>query len=526
MKIVLTGFMGTGKTSVGRELSRRLGYEFIDTDNLIEEQEGMPISLIFKEKGEDYFRSVECAVVKEVSEKNNVVTATGGGIIKNKKNVENLGRRGVIVWLKADPEIILKRVMLEGGKRPLLDVEEPLNEIKKLLAEREKLYMQSDISIETSFITPGEAAEEIIERLSLDVEKVRVELKERSYEIIIGRKTLQKLGLRLIEFRPSNIAIVSNKTIFPLYKDVILKSISECGLKPEVFLVPDGEEYKDILWASYLYGQLLKARFDRDSLLVAFGGGVVGDLTGFVASTYMRGIKYIQVPTTLLAQVDSSAGGKTGVNHELGKNMIGTFYQPSLVLADVDTLKTLPQKEFSAGIAEIIKYGVIADKGLFDFLEANIKNIFLLGDSLIDVIKRSCEIKADVVSRDERESGLRAILNFGHTIGHAIETATGYTRFLHGEAIAIGMCAAARIAVRMGIFQEKDAERIKNLVELYKLPSTMPDGINTSGIINAMEVDKKVKAGKIRFILPESIGKVRIEEDIDREIIKEVLIPF
>ncbi|MDZ4383603.1 MAG: 3-dehydroquinate synthase, partial [Thermodesulfovibrionia bacterium] len=367
---------------------------------------------------------------------------------------------------------------------------------------------------------------EIIERLSLDVEKVRVELKERSYEIIIGRKTLQKLGLRLIEFRPSSIAIVSNKTVFPLYKDLILKSISECGLKPEVFLVPDGEEYKDILWASYLYGQLLKARFDRDSLLVAFGGGVVGDLTGFVASTYMRGIKYIQVPTTLLAQVDSSVGGKTGVNHELGKNMIGTFYQPSLVLVDVDTLKTLPQKEFSAGIAEIIKYGVIADKGLFDFLEANIKDIFSLGDSLIDVIKRSCEIKADMVSRDERESGLRAILNFGHTIGHAIETATGYTRFLHGEAIAIGMCAAARIAVRMGIFQGKDAERIKNLVELYKLPSTMPDNINISDINNAMEVDKKVKAGKIRFILPESIGKVRIEDNVDREIIKEILIPF
>ena len=207
----------------------------------------------------------------------------------------------------------------------------------------------------------------------------------------------------------------------------------------------------------------------------------------------MRGIKYIQVPTTLLAQVDSSVGGKTGVNHELGKNMIGTFYQPSLVLVDVDTLKTLPQKEFSAGIAEIIKYGVIADKGLFDFLEANIKDIFSLGDSLIDVIKRSCEIKADVVSKDERETGLRAILNFGHTIGHAIETATGYTRFLHGEAIAIGMCAAARIAVRMGIFQKKDAERIKNLVELYKLPSTMPDNINISDINNAMEVDKKVK---------------------------------
>lgn len=523
MKIVLTGFMGTGKTSVGRELSRRLGYEFIDTDTLIEEQEGMPISLIFKEKGEDYFRSIECSIVKEVSEKNNVVIATGGGVIKNKKNVDNLRKRGIIIWLKAEPEVILKRVMLEGGKRPLLDVEEPLNEINKLLAEREELYMQSDIAVDTSFITPGETAEEIIEKLCLDMEIVRVELKERSYEIIIGRKTLEKLGLRLIEFRPSSIAIVANKTVFPLYKDAILRSVSECGLIPEVFLIPDGEEYKDLLWASYLYGELLKAKFDRDSLLIAFGGGVIGDLTGFVASTYMRGVKYVQVPTTLLAQVDSSVGGKTGVNHELGKNMIGTFYQPSLVLIDVDTLRTLPQREFSAGIAEIIKYGVIADRGLFDSLETNIRDIFSLGDSIINIIKHSCEIKADVVSKDEREAGLRAILNFGHTIGHALETVTGYTRFLHGEAISIGMCAAAQVAVRLGIFQEKEAERIKNLVELYKLPSKIPDDINISDIINAMEIDKKVKAGKIRFILPEVIGKVRIEDSVDRDLIKEVL---
>ena len=237
----------------------------------------------------------------------------------------------------------------------------------------------------------------------------------------------------------------------------------------------------------------------------------------------MSGIKYIHVPTTLLAQVDSSVGGKTGVNHELGKNMIGTFYQPSLVLIDVDTLKTLPQREFSAGIAEIIKYGVIADRGLFDSLETNIRDIFSSGDSLISIIKRSCEIKAAVVSKDERETGLRAILNFGHTIGHALETVTGYTRFLHGEAIAIGMCASARIAVRLGIFKEKDAELIKSLVELYNLPGTIPDDINISDIINAMEIDKKVKAGKIRFILPESVGKVRIEENVNRELLKEVL---
>ncbi len=523
MKIVLTGFMGTGKTSVGEELSRRLGCPFIDTDTLIEKREGMPVSLIFREKGEDYFRKVERAVVEEVSLNNNVVIATGGGVIKDERNVRNLSRMGIIIWLKADPKIILRRVMLEGGKRPLLDVEEPLEEIMRLLSERERFYMKADLSIDTGYITPGEAAQDIIERLGLDMQEVTVELKDRSYKIVIGKRGLQKLGLRLKEFRPSNIAIVCNKTVFPFYRDAVQKSFDGCGITPEVFLLPDGEEYKDLLWVSYIYGELLKARFDRESLLIALGGGVVGDITGFVASTYMRGIKYVQVPTTLLAQVDSSVGGKTGVNHTLGKNMIGTFYQPSLVLIDVDTLKTLPGREFRAGISEIIKYGVIADKSLFAFLEENREGILAGGDSLVHVIKRSCEIKADVVSKDERESGLRETLNFGHTIGHALETAGRYTRFLHGEAVAIGICYASALAVKMGVLQNEDAERIKKLIEKYDLPTQIPDDISVSEIMYAMEIDKKVKAGKIRIILPEAIGRVRIQEDVDRGIIKEVL---
>ncbi|MBI5663840.1 MAG: 3-dehydroquinate synthase [Nitrospirae bacterium] len=523
MKIVLTGFMGTGKTSVGKELSRMLGYQFVDTDKLIEEKEGKPVSLIFKEKGEDHFRKLEQDTVKEVSMMRNVVIATGGGVIKNRKNVENLGRNGIIVWLKAEPEIILKRVMTEGGKRPLLDVEEPLQEINNLLSARIKLYEQADTSIDTNYITPRESANEIIDRLGLDHPGVAVDLNERSYNIVIGSKVLPKLGLRIKKFRPSKIAIISNTTIFPLYKDLLFGPLRQYHIVPEIILIPDGEEYKDLLWIYYIHSKLLKARFDRDSLLIAFGGGVVGDITGFIASTYMRGIRYMQVPTTLLAQVDSSVGGKTGVNHPLGKNMIGAFYQPSLVLIDIDILRTLPKREFYAGMAEIIKYGVIADGKLFDDLETNMENILSLGDGLINIIRRSCEIKADVVSRDEREGGLRAILNFGHTIGHAIETVTGYKRYLHGEAIAIGMCAAADLAVRMKIFQKDEAIRLRKLVEMYNLPSRVPDDLNVSEMISAMEVDKKAKAGKLRFILPESIGKVRIEEDVDRGLIREVL---
>jgi 3-dehydroquinate synthase len=523
MKIVLTGFMGTGKTSVGRELSRKLGYRFVDTDVLIEEREGMQISLIFKKKGEDYFRKVERDTVEEASQIKNVVIATGGGVIKSRKNVEDLGNRGIIVWLKANPEIILKRVMTEGGKRPLLDVAEPLNEIEYLLKERLPLYEKADLCIDTNYITAEETALEIIERLGLDVQNISVDLKERSYRIVIGTKILQKLGLRVKEFRPSKVAVISNTTIFPIYRDTLLKSLREYNIDPSVLLLPDGEEYKDFLWSYYLHGQLLKSRFDRNSLLIALGGGVVGDITGFVASTYMRGIRCIQVPTSLLAQVDSSVGGKTGVNHPLGKNMIGAFYQPSLVMIDIDTLRTLPKREFYAGMAEIIKYGIIADRTLFDFLKTNKEGILSLGDDIIKVIQRSCEIKADVVSKDEKESGMRAILNFGHTIGHAIETITGYKRFLHGEAIGIGMCAAADLAVKMGVFQKSDLTLIKDLVRMYQLPSDIPEDINVSEIISAMEIDKKVKAGKLRFVLPESIGIVKIMEDVDRKLIREAL---
>ena len=524
MKLVLTGFMGSGKTSVGQELSRRLGYPLLDTDLLIEEREKMLISLIFKKKGEDYFRSVERLVVEDVSKQDRTIIATGGGIVKDKRNVENLSQRGIIVWLKTDPEVILRRTMSEGGKRPLLDVKDPLIEINRLLAEREPLYEQADIVIDTSFITPKEAAQEIIEMLALESE-VTVSLKERSYSILIGRKTLNKLGIRVKEFRPSKVAIITNPTVWALYGDACARSLKEHSIEPLVIAVPDGEEYKELLWVSNIYSELLKARFDRGSILIALGGGVIGDMAGFVAATYMRGIRYIQVPTTLLAQVDSSVGGKTGVNHPLGKNMIGAFYQPSLVLIDVETLKTLPQREFRAGIAEIIKYGVIADREFVEYIEKNRANIIALDDDLMHVIKRSCEIKASVVEKDEREAGLRAILNYGHTIGHAIETTTGYTRFLHGEAVAIGMCLASDLAVKIGLLQRKEAQRIKTLVRSYGLPTTIPDDIDVSSILDSMEIDKKVKSGQMRFILPVAIGEVEIREVIDRRLITEILMP-
>jgi 3-dehydroquinate synthase len=357
------------------------------------------------------------------------------------------------------------------------------------------------------------------------METVRVELIERSYDIVIGNGLLDGIGARLKAYGPSpKAALVSNPTVFALYGERVTDSIKKAGFDLEHVIIPDGEEYKNLETLKRIYDELLKHGLDRKSALIALGGGVVGDITGFAAATYMRGISYIQIPTTLLAQVDSSVGGKTGVDHKLGKNMIGAFWQPGLVLIDPVTLKTLPKKQLLAGLAEVIKYGVIYDGELFGFLEANRESILNLDDKAITyIIRRSCEIKADVVSKDERESGLRAILNYGHTIGHAIETATGYIRYLHGEAVAIGMHLEAKLSQLLKGIDERQVFRIKALIDSYGLPSEIPKDINRVDILSSMQLDKKAVAGKLKFILPESIGAVKIREDIDEKSIMGLL---
>lgn len=357
------------------------------------------------------------------------------------------------------------------------------------------------------------------------MEKVRVELGERSYDIIIGRGILSGIGESMAAFGFSpRVAVISNPTVFPLYGPVMLDSLRGAGFECFEILIPDGEEYKDFFWSHHLLTCLLKNRLDRNSCIVALGGGVIGDISGFAASLYMRGLHFIQIPTTLLAQVDSSVGGKTGVNHSLGKNMIGSFYQPRLVRIDPDTLKTLPEREFLSGVAEVIKYGVIRDSALFDFMERNRDAVRRLDTGALEfIIGRSCAIKAEVVSHDERESGLRAILNFGHTVGHAVETETGYSRYLHGEAVAIGMHYAARLSASMGMLDTSQADRIEALIEAYGLPSRLPGDLNRDALLSHMQIDKKTVAGEIRFVLPERIGKVRVHKGTGAEEIRKVL---
>jgi 3-dehydroquinate synthase len=357
------------------------------------------------------------------------------------------------------------------------------------------------------------------------LEKIRVELGPRSYDIVIGSETIGSLGDALKDFDLSpRIAIVSNPTVMNLYGDVVDASLKNAGFETIVITVPDGEEYKNLLWVEHIWGELLKCRLDRKSSVVALGGGVIGDMAGFAAAAYMRGIRFVQAPTTLLAQVDSSVGGKTGVNHPLGKNMIGAFWQPSLVWIDVEILRTLPRKELLAGLAEVIKYGVIWDEDFFNYLDDNKDAILALkADALAHIIARSCRIKAEVVSSDEREAGLRAILNYGHTVGHAVETTTGYTRYLHGETVAIGMNVEARLAVQVGLLSEDEALRIKGLIESYGLPTELPEGAGAKEMLQAMEHDKKALAGQLRFTLPEKVGKARVNESVGKDAITELL---
>lgn len=357
------------------------------------------------------------------------------------------------------------------------------------------------------------------------MQKIRVELGDRSYNIVIDNNVLENIGKNLEKFEFSRkIALVSNPTIYNLYGDIVAKSIRDAGFDMVKIIVPDGEEYKNLLWVQNIYGELLSAKLDRKSAIIALGGGVIGDIAGFAASTYMRGIDFIQVPTTLLAQVDSSVGGKTGVNHSLGKNMIGAFWQPRVVWIDINTLKSLPRREFVSGLAEVIKYGVIWDEELFEFLEANKEIVLDLNENALTyVIKRSCEIKSEVVSKDERELGLRAILNYGHTIGHAVETLTGYKKYFHGEAVAIGMNIEAKLSHILGFIDEKYVKRINALIELFGLPSVMPVEIDSNELLTTMQIDKKTVEGEVKFILPEKIGSARIHTGVTSEDVKKML---
>lgn len=318
------------------------------------------------------------------------------------------------------------------------------------------------------------------------------------------------------------VLIVTNETIAPLYLQPLQQELS-VSFQVAVCVLPDGEQYKNQQYINQIYDALMAQHFNRDVTLIALGGGVIGDMTGFAAASFMRGVNFIQIPTTLLAQVDSSVGGKTGINHPQGKNMIGAFWQPQMVLADMNTLQTLPARELSAGIAEVIKYALIMDKEFLTWLEQNLPAMMALDLEVLGIaVKRCCDYKAQVVAQDERESGVRALLNFGHTFGHVIETHEGYGEWLHGEAVAAGMVQAAMMSQKLGWLTEQDTDRIKHILTLANLPIT-PSAISVATALNLMGHDKKVKGGKIRLILLKSLGEAVLTDDFDERLLIEVL---
>ena len=358
---------------------------------------------------------------------------------------------------------------------------------------------------------------------NLTMQTLKLELGERSYPIHIGQGLLARAEQWL---KPcvagSRVAVVTNTTVGPLYLEGVLKSLA--AWNPVSVVLPDGEAHKTSEGLNPIYTALLENRCDRKTTLVALGGGVVGDMTGFAAASYQRGVPFIQIPTTLLAQVDSSVGGKTGVNHPLGKNMIGAFHQPKCVLIDTDTLNTLPDNELSAGLAEVIKYGLIGDGEFFSWLEQNMERLLKRDPrALAYAIERSCADKARVVAADEREGGVRALLNLGHTFGHAIETGAGYGNRLHGEAVAAGLCMAADLSRRMGWLKLEEVSRIEALVKQARLPTRAPKSLSSAKLRELMSVDKKVEAGQLRLVLPKGLGQAVITADFSPALLLETL---
>ncbi|WP_038500833.1 bifunctional shikimate kinase/3-dehydroquinate synthase AroKB [Janthinobacterium agaricidamnosum] len=522
--------MGAGKTTIGRILARKLGMRFVDSDHEIEARTGASIPWIFEIEGEPSFRRREAEVIRDLTMQEGIVMATGGGAVLDPDSRAFLMRRGTVIYLRANVSSIITRTSHDKN-RPLLQTADPRKKLEELTLQREPLYLEvADIVIDTGRPNVQSMVQTILMQLaSLECEAtpncttqaepsmneqskmlLTVDLDERSYPIAIGPGMLDDSDLLLRHINGHKVAVVTNTTVAPLYLQRLQQTLADGGKEVISIVLPDGEEHKN--WSSLMtiFDTLLEHKCDRKTTLVALGGGVIGDLTGYAAASYMRGINFVQVPTTLLAQVDSSVGGKTGINHPLGKNMIGAFYQPRVVIADTSTLETLPARELAAGLAEVIKHGAIIDAAFFDWIEANIEKLVARDKgALAYAIARSCEIKAEVVRQDEREGGLRAILNFGHTFGHAIEAGLGYGEWLHGEAVGCGMVMAADLSQRMGLIDADSAARVRALVEAAGLPVTAPD-LGIERWLELMEVDKKNEGGAIKFILLKPLGSPSI----------------
>ena len=540
--IYLIGFSYTGKSTVARQISVNLHIDFADTDELIESRAGKSIPEIFASEGESVFREMESEVLREVSQWPNMVVATGGGIVLDPENRAVMARTGAVVCLEAQPSAILARMLADetdATERPLLASSNPLARIEAMKSGRQAAYAIADWTVNTDQLATEEVAvqaqrgaEEGWRRVAAGrlLEPVddadpdvafTVRTETAAYPIVVAPGALETLGRRMSELGLTGRACVITDSGIPgQLRETALGSLSEAGFDPLMLEIPQGEPSKNLSQAGELFAELSANRIERRDMIVALGGGVVGDLAGYIAATYLRGVAFVQAPTTLLGMVDASIGGKVAIDLPSGKNLVGAFYQPRLVVSDTRALNSLPPRHLTAGWAEVIKTGAIFDAELFDYLESNAEAI-LAGDEAMRAraVLRCSAIKGRVVSLDERETtGLRARLNLGHTLGHALETSLEYTGILHGEAVAIGTSFAARLAERVGSITAEERQRQIDLLAAYGLPTTAPPGLELSDIQAALAVDKKVSAGQTRWILCDGIGRGRLRGDVRQEV--------
>jgi len=530
--IYFTGFMASGKTRIGKLLSSHLKRPYIDSDTYIVEKAKKSIAEIFEQDGEAKFRELEKEAIRDISKKKNVVVSLGGGAITQSENVHVIRSSGILICMKAEPEILCERIG-RNNSRPLMAGLEPdarLEKINTMLSAREKYYALADFSIDSNEGPPEERVlPQIIEALKLWEHLVaRVELSSgASYPIFIGKNILKYIHvlLKKLKLFPQNEILVCTDSNIAKKQNDNLKMLCKKTGESKSFVFPAGENSKQLEVLNRLWTFMLKNRYSRKSCLLQFSGGVVGDMAGFAAATYQRGISFVQIPTSLLAMVDSSVGGKVAINHTEGKNMIGAFYQPKAVMCDLAVLKTLPKEEFRAGLAEIVKYGIIYDADFFQWIEKNASAIIEKDFAALKyIVKRSCEIKSAVVGEDEFELGLRAILNYGHTFGHAIEKITDYKKFSHGIAVGLGMRVAGRLSTITGRWTAKEESRQNELLTKFRIPKTLTQSkveLSLKSVWNAMASDKKAEKKTRFYILPLRIGEVEKTSEPTKEQVLE-----
>jgi shikimate kinase / 3-dehydroquinate synthase len=545
--IFLIGLSGSGKSTVGRLLERDLGMPLLDIDALIEEEYGERIPTIFARHGEEYFRSCESLLLDRVTRtQSGAIISTGGGIVMRAENRALMAERGVRVYLHVEPASALQRLQdqLELAiaqdsvfeVRPLLTGPDPLASLQHLLSARASWYQEAELVCSTLNKSARQVAREIIAMLNSAGELETIAPIVRhiktgdGYDAIVDWGGLGRLADYLKQLQiPPRIFLFTDSNLERLYAPTLTQSLEQAGFEPHLYVIPAGESSKSLTQLSAIYDWLVEQQAERREAIIAFGGGVVGDLVGYAAASYLRGVPLIQVPTSLLAQVDSSIGGKTGVNHTQGKNLIGAFYSPRLVLADPAVLLTLPERERTEGWAEIVKYGIILDAELFAQLEVHADTLRAFSHPpvplLCQIIARCIDIKAMVIEEDEREQGLRAILNYGHTLAHALENVSGYGEWLHGEAVALGMVAAALLAQEADLFSAASVERQNALLAALGLPIVYHGTVRTQDILAKIQLDKKVVGKRVRWIMPRQIGEVFVTQMPD-ELVERVVTAF